>query len=419
LYKLIINSREWAVNEMAVSPVPLVDYGWLVSDDAARWLDLASAIAEPTPALAARLRKELSAERTHLVLEQAALRRRAAEKFSLAPRMFFSPVGLEQATDEWIAQYKAARFPTSMRRADLCCGIGGDLLALAGGGPTIGVDRDQIATILAKANLAVAPNLGKPPQQDEVKTADVGQFDLGSCAAWHLDPDRRPEGRRTTHVVAHDPDARSIEGLLASCPNAAIKLAPAAVLPDGWSRRAELEWISRKRECRQLVAWFGDLTDRAGSRRATVLAEDGAVRRAVDGEPDAPIPRAARVGRFVFEPDAAVLASKLTGALAAEHVLAAVTPGSAYLTGDAPLDDAALACFEVLDMLPLRIRALNSWLQQRGIGRLEIKKRGVDLDPAQLRRQLHVAGDASGVLLITRLGGRVTVIAARRLTQLR
>jgi hypothetical protein len=112
-----------------------------------------------------------------------------------------------------------------------------------------------------------------------------------------------------------------------------------------------------------------------------------------------------------------VLAAKLTGALAGEHGLAAVTPGIAYLTGDTPLDEAALACFEVLDLLPLRIRALKSWLRQRSIGRLEIKKRGVDLDPAQLRRQLRVAGDTSAALLVTRLAGRDTVIAARRTPQ--
>jgi hypothetical protein len=145
-----------------------------------------------------------------------------------------------------------------------------------------------------------------------------------------------------------------------------------------------------------------------------MLDEDGAVRRTIRGEPNAPIPPATGVGRFLFEPDSAVLAAKLTGALAAEHGLAAVTPGIAYLTGDAPLDDAALACFEVLDQLPLRIKTLKNWLRERGIGRLEIKKRGVDLDPAHLRRQLHVAGDASATLLVTPLAGRVAVIATRR-----
>ena len=43
--------------------------------------------------------------------------------------------------------------------ADLCCGIGGDLLALAEQGTVIGVDRDPIAAHFAAANVrAVVPS---------------------------------------------------------------------------------------------------------------------------------------------------------------------------------------------------------------------------------------------------------------------
>ena len=64
--------------------------------------------------------------------------------------------------------------------------------------------------------------------------------------------------------------------------------------------------------------------------------------------------------------------------------------------------------------MPLRIDTLKSWLKDRGIGRLEIKKRGVDADPERLRRQLQVAGDNPATLIVTRIDGRRTVIAARR-----
>ena len=65
---------------------------------------------QPSVGAIAGLRKELSAERVHLVLQQAALRHRARDKFAAAERMFFTPLGLEQATDEVIAQHKAQRF---------------------------------------------------------------------------------------------------------------------------------------------------------------------------------------------------------------------------------------------------------------------------------------------------------------------
>ncbi|MGH7139964.1 MAG: hypothetical protein ACREHD_29850, partial [Pirellulales bacterium] len=101
------------------------DYRWLVGDDAGRIL---AELADWTNPLgtAGRLRKNLSATRVHLLLAQVELRRRARLKFIYAERMFFTPVGLEQATDEWIAAYKASRFLSNEPVIDLCCGIGGD-----------------------------------------------------------------------------------------------------------------------------------------------------------------------------------------------------------------------------------------------------------------------------------------------------
>ena len=146
--------------------------------------------ARSTVSLVRDLRRELSPERTHLVLEQVELRRRARAKFAAAEKMFFTAVGFEQATDEFVARYKAGRFAAGGAVADLCCGIGGDLLALAARGPACGVDRDPVVTLLAAANvLAVVPQ-----SVVSFSAADVETFDVRECAAWHIDPDRRPEG---------------------------------------------------------------------------------------------------------------------------------------------------------------------------------------------------------------------------------
>src|SRR5690606_14953088 len=127
---------------------------------------------------------------------------------------------------------------------------------------------------------------------------------------------------------------------------------------------------------------FGRLAQPAGLRRATVLGNDGQQPRSVVGTPGGEPPRAERIGRYLFEPDAAVLAAQLGAALAAEHKLAAIAPEIAYWTADVPIDDAALSCFEVLEVLPYRLKPLRALLRSRGIGPLEIKKRGVQIDPA-------------------------------------
>jgi SAM-dependent methyltransferase len=396
----------------------LEDYLWLTSPAADAWLTWAAASRLALTAKVAQLRTELSPRKTHLIMEQVALRDRAGEKFSAAEKMFFTPRSLEQATDEVVAAYKAERFSNRPRIFDLCCGIGGDLFALARQTETSGFDRDPTIATLAAANARVlfdeSRNILLASRRPEVHLREVEELDLADCSAWHIDPDRRPGGRRTTRVELHEPARSAIDRLLGQNSNASVKLAPAAQLPDSWSQSAELEWISRGRECRQLVAWFGDLAHVQGERRATVLGSGQGRARSIVGSRMTAPPPTAEIGRYLFEPDAAVLAAKLGDALAAEHALAAIAPGIAYWTGRQAISDPALACFEVLEVLPFRIKPLKELLRARRVGRLEIKKRGVELDPDATRQRLVLAGDEAATLLVARIGKRVTAILARR-----
>lgn len=395
----------------------LADYRWLLGEEGRRWIAQLAGNCQPSVAETERMRKQLSARQTHLVLEQVELRRRGREKFVDAERMFFTRVGLEQATDQFVARYKASRFPADQPVADLCCGIGGDLLAMASRGPAVGVDLDPIVASLAEANLAVASDARAYAKDSCVRVGDVANLAIEEFAAWHMDPDRRPQGHRTTHVEYYEPPLAVIERMLASSGNAALKLAPAAEVPRSWETQGELEWISRDRQCRQLVAWFGRLATASGSRRVTIVSsqpEGPAVLRTLSGRPDARTPVAPQIGRYVFDPDAAVLAAKLVGTLAAEHALAAIDESVAYLTGDWPIHDPALACFEVTDVLPFDLKRLKQLVRSRGIGQLEIKKRGVRQEPEQIRRQLRLSGDHAAVLLVAPVERRVTAILAKR-----
>src|ERR1700685_2605674 len=97
---------------------------------------LARLAAEPdgagTPlALAVRLRREYPAALVAAAMAQHELRLAARAKFSRAMQMLFTRAGLEQASSEAAARHRAARYAGMARIADLCCGIGGDLCALA------------------------------------------------------------------------------------------------------------------------------------------------------------------------------------------------------------------------------------------------------------------------------------------------
>ena len=348
-----------------VSPESLADIHWLVSDEAVPMLDAAMRLSASATSLQAaeveRLRRALVAG-THA--PGAGAGGAAAEgpgKVRAADRMFFTPLGLEQATDEVIAGYKARRFAGADHVLDLCSGIGGDLVSLAGVCRVTGYDRDPRMAVLAEANLRA---LGRA-DRGAALVGEVSGVDLGTAAAWHIDPDRRPTGRRTTHVELHDPTWETIETMLARNDHAAVKLSPATTLEPPLEERAELEWISRGRECRQLVAWFGRLASESGRRRATVLGPADETPRSVVGVPSEPTVPLDRVEQYLYEPDPAVLAAKLDGALAAEHELNLISSGIAYYSASHKVDDTALACFEVRDVLPFQIKPLKALVRQR------------------------------------------------------
>ncbi|MEX0586481.1 MAG: hypothetical protein WD176_07550, partial [Pirellulales bacterium] len=229
----------------------------------------------------------------------------------------------------------------------------------------------------------------------------------------HIDPNRRPAGKRTTRVDLYEPGPEVIDRLRGRQPSVAVKLAPAAVLPDAWTAEAEQEWISHDGECKQLVAWFGSVAAGSAQRRATRLTNDGRSYTIV-GEPNIPIPLASAVRRWLFEPDPAVLAAGLSGAVAGRHALHAICPQVAYLTGDSPVSDPLVDSFEISDVLPFDVGRLKRLVRDRRIGDLEIKKRGITCDPAHVRRQLQPKGDARATLIVTRQADRVIALVARR-----
>ena len=381
---------------------------WLASAAGEEALRAAAGMGNDLASAAARLRKQFSAEQTHLLLEQVELCTRAKAKFPQAEKLLLARTLLEQATDAAIAQHKAARFPAGEPVADLCCGLGGDLFALAARGPATGVDMSEVAAFL------VSENCRRLGLMANVVRVDAAAFPVADYAAWHIDPDRRAAGKRTNLPELFEPPLRSVERLLERNGNAAIKLGPATEAPNYWSETCELAWLGSRGECRQQIAWFGQLAQHPQQRSATVLGSNGQPAFTVVGEPNVQLPIAERIGKYLYEPDSVVLAARLQGSLGATHSLALVQPGIGYLTGDALIHDPALDPFEILDQLPLDLKRIRGWLRERNVGRVEIKKRGVDLEPETLRKSLKLSGDESAVILLTPHNGRHWALLARR-----
>jgi hypothetical protein len=374
-------------------------------------LELAAGRFPLPPAAVQSLRQKIGNNRTRLVLQQLELRRRARPKFSHAQRMFFTERLLEQSSEELIAEYKARRFPAGARIADLCTGIGGDLMGLARHGRAVAIDRDPLAIRLARANCEA---VGVAAAGFVV--ADAAQIDLSRFDAWHIDPDRRSGNGRSSRPELSDPGTETLERLLEQQPSAAMKLAPAAVLPEQWKQIAELEWVGTRRECRQQIAFFGSLARTPGRHAATVLDHAG-VACSFSGTPDQEPEVDETAGSFVYEPHAALLASRLAGHFALESGLRALARGVAYFSSNRRLSTPLAAGFEVIEVIPLDRKRLKQTLRSKGIGRLEVKVRGVPIDPQVLTKELRGTGSESATILIASLNRRVTAVLARRLTE--
>lgn len=388
---------------VALAPADVV---WLAEPEQQRLLESLASDARPLHQLLAGLRREFEPARAALLLEQVELRQRAAGKFTAATQMLFTRTGYEQASDEWIAAYKAKRFQSLESAADLCCGIGGDTAALSHSvGRLVACDRDSGILALAEHNVGVQRSR-EVAQRVEWLCGDVTRAPLEELTAWHIDPDRRATGGRSTHTAVHEPSDDVIDQLLARNTHAAIKLAPACEPLRHWEERAELEWISRAGECRQLVAWFGALTDSPGTRRATLLpAADDAPLASVVGVPTEGMYNES-IGSYCYECDPAVLAADLGGVLAGEYDLwqFAVTHG--YLTGESQVAHPMLKGYAVEEVMPMQEKRVAAALRARGIGRLTIKHRGVAVDPRALAKRLKLSGDGEGTLIVTRQGER-------------
>lgn len=376
-------------------------FRWLLTDPGQRLLAEAAGLDEPDPLRAqSALRRTASAEHAAAALTQVRLRERAVAKFGDdAARMYFTPDGLEQATRTPVAQHRAGRLAAFRTESlvDLGCGIGGDLLAAARVGIICaGVDLDPVRVAVAEANLA-ALDLAGAVMVADATTLDTAPFDVAFA-----DPARRSARGRTFDVDDWTPPWPFVEGLLRR--DSCVKVAPGiphALVPDG----VEAEWVSDHGEVKEAALWSGRLA--TVRRRATVIGDGGLATLTDEDDPGGEV---RSVGGFLYEPDGAVIRAGLVTAVAAGVHGGLVDEHIAYVTSDESFHTPFARGYRVLEELPYREKPLRAALRERGIGRLTIKKRGVDVVPEQLRKRLALAGDDEATIVLTRVAGQGTAL---------
>jgi hypothetical protein len=402
--------------------VSVEDYDWLAHGHGARLLvEVATALraGESEIRLIRELRKQsVSALRSGLVVKQCHLRIAARKKFAAAGQMLFEERLLQQASDERLARYKAQRFGGAAAVVDICCGLGGDALALAAQVTTTAVDRSPLACFLTNHNADVCL---KDPVALNVVENDAERILLADSVWFHIDPDRRNSRTRLTRVDDFSPGMGALQRIVQKRGHGAIKIAPASPLPDAWSGICERQWIGDRHECKQQILWFGDCARAAGRRSASAIDRGGALifewsepgdhrNRDSGGQ----VQTASAIKRFLYEPHATLLAAGLSDSLAQTLELSRLDDDVEYFTGNDFVEHAALAAFEVVEIVRLAPKPVKAALQGAGCAALEVKKRGVEHALMAPYLNMKFSGNAPLVLVLTRCRGQHAAIICRR-----
>ncbi|HEX5346991.1 MAG TPA: class I SAM-dependent methyltransferase [Pseudonocardiaceae bacterium] len=358
--------------------------------DRLAWLDVTP---ETELRVGALLRRDYPTELVTAALGQHELRRRAHTKFTRAQQMYFTRAGLEQATAEVIARHRAARFAAASRVADLCCGIGGDLIALAAGREVVAVDRDALHLRMATLN-ADAYGVGDGVT---VVHADVRDVDLTSVDAVFVDPARRARGHRMRTGDSEPPLSWSTS-LAERVEAVGIKAAPGIArdaVPSGW----EAEFIADRRDLKEAALWSPALA--TGTSRATILPEGHVLLPLPGDEVEHRDP-----GEFLLDPNPAVTRAGLVEDLARSLGAWKIDSQIAFLSSDQPQHTPFARMLRVLDSGPWEQKALKPRLRALDIGSVDIRRRGLAGDVDDLHRQLKLRGTKRATLVMTRVDDR-------------
>ena len=389
-----------------------------------------------------------SPEESAQIISLAQARTRARAKFGERARtLMLTQEAAEQATRPVIAHYRAQRLhPVAGTVADLGCGIASDSAVYAADrGAVVAVELDPLTASFAAKNLEFCP-------QARVYSGDVTDYVHGELLdasgepvgiVW-MDPARRElrGAKKAQTERLFDPEAFSppfsfVLNLARTGVPMGVKLGPGfphegIPLPKyiaseaNPNPRVEAEWIQSEGSLAELVLWFNALAQEGVARTATSVRElpaqeatnEGSAGSTTEGtsggtaETSALLPPYEAVSfrssltteeaqqsvevptslpqpsEYLLEPAPAIVRSHLVAEFAQSIGAHLLDEHLAYLCSAEPVEHPLVACYEVLEEIPLQEKQLKRWVREQGFTALTIKKRGVDIVPEQLRARL-------------------------------
>ncbi len=334
------------------------------------------------------LRGKYAPELCQAAVELLQARERAAGRYPFADRMFFTKHSLEQATDHAVAAYHASLYPRDAVVLDAGCGSGVDSIALAlHGCRVVSVDIDPVHCLYTKLN----SRLYGIDDRLTVVRADLMHWPVARCRWLFADPMRRSQqGRLLLPEQWLPPLSHYLD---AGCENGVVKASPMLKPDQALLNGRQISYLENGGECKEAAISWGACSMYPGQTVAVHIGTGSVMvssqPRCVDVKP---------VGRYLYDPSASVLAADLLPQLAHQLQAWRVSAQCGYLSGDQPVDSPFARSYEVVHVFPYRKSTIKKYLQDRSIGQVILKKRGLPADWGDEWVKSDAGGTNTGLL---------------------
>jgi len=364
------------------------------------------------------------------------LRRQAFGKFKYSEKMFFTPLGLEQSTNENISRYIAARFKANWKIVDLTCGIGGNLIFLAEHcRQVLAIDKNELNLICARANSALYNEDKKiefilgDAQEEVAKLIEKAESNekLKNVDAFFLDPARDRIGKSKTRSILNSQPAllEILPKIFKITKNVGVKISPAFdyreldLLPE----KPEVEVISENNTNKVVMLWFGDL--KTVDRRGTIINKNSAISytnftNQVDTEELHPnfVNFVERPLAYLYEPNKAIIKAHLVDELAIKYDLAKINPHLSFLSSEKRIKPDSPDLWRVFKVLACDLfswSVLQKFISERRLDKVNIITKRFPLKPEEVYKKLKIKEGSDLFLILTVLGDekRCFILAER------
>ena len=337
------------------------------------------------------------------MLSQIKLQKRNLNKLPISNELLFTEQGAQQATSWKLAKYHATKFKAFNKVADLCCGIGVDLINIA-------KEKEQVYAIDLDADiLKIAKYNCKSQNLNNIKfiSGKAEEFNQQVDAIF-IDPDRRPGRNRRIAPEEYSPPFSKIMELRNICPNIAVKLSPAIdYIRLNLPIDSTLEFVSENGTLKEILLCMGDLATENCERKAVLLPTNLTLQNS-----NAKI-KITEIQKYLFEPDPAIIRAGLVQEMGNKIGYNLIDSKLALLTGSHILQSEFGKVFEVEEIMKFDLKKVRKYVRENKIGELIIKTRGFPESVERFRKKIKLKGKKSVVMFILRKGDDHIIVFAQ------